>query len=272
MTEDWKMSDVRGNALRGRPKHAIHASIGTFLVVMAFAAATSAEEITTSSSGEGQAVQLFRALKKSANWQLVGKTRLKFRTYHPQGMVKIGKFFFLSSVEIIERTKKFDRPEEGYDRTPGKGVGHLFKFGKDGGLISSVTLGEGIVYHPGGIDYDGRWLWVPVAEYRPNSSSIIYRVDPETMQATEIFRFRDHIGGVVHNIENNTLHGVSWGSRRFYTWDLDETLDLRDPSIPADKLRRVNGNYYVDYQDCQYLRHSYMLCGGVIPSLIDQNP
>ena len=32
------------------------------------------------------------------------------------------------------------------------------------------------MYHPGGIDYDGRHIWVPVAEYRPNSRSIIYRV------------------------------------------------------------------------------------------------
>jgi hypothetical protein len=26
---------------------------------------------------------------------------------------------------------------------------------------------------------------VPVAEYRPNSASLVYRVDPETMEATE---------------------------------------------------------------------------------------
>ena len=132
-------------------------------------------------------------------------------------MVKIGDFFYLSSVEIIEAPDKFGQSVEGYDRTPGKGVGHLFKFDEDGKLLSSVTLGEGIVYHPGGIDYDGRWLWVSVAEYRPDSLSIIYRVDPETMRATEVFRFSDHIGGIVRNTENNTLHGVSWGSRRLYT-------------------------------------------------------
>ena len=47
------------------------------------------------------------------------------------------------------------------------------------------------MYHPGGIDYDGDDIWVPVAEYRPNSRSIVYRVDPETMKATEVFRFAD---------------------------------------------------------------------------------
>jgi hypothetical protein len=52
-----------------------------------------------------------------------------------------------------------------------------------------------------------------VAEYRPNSQSIIYRVDPETMKAEEMFRFKDHIGGLVRDTEDNSLHGVSWGSR-----------------------------------------------------------
>ena len=77
------------------------------------------------------------------------------------------------------------------------------------------------MYHPGGIDYDGKSIWVPVAEYRPNSRAIIYRVDPQAMKATEVFRYGDHIGGIVHNTDDKTLHGVSWGSRRFYSWTLD---------------------------------------------------
>ena len=38
------------------------------------------------------------------------------------------------------------------------------------------------MYHPGGIDYDGEYIWGPVAEYRPNSESIIYKVDAETLK------------------------------------------------------------------------------------------
>jgi hypothetical protein len=97
----------------------------------------------------------------------------------------------------------------------------LFKLDMKGNLITDLTLGEGSIYHPGGIDYDGKSIWVPAAEYRPNSRAIIYRVDPVAMKATEVFRYGDHIGGLVHNTENKTLHGVSWGSRRFYTWTLD---------------------------------------------------
>ena len=67
------------------------------------------------------------------------------------------------------------------------------------------------MYHPGGIDYDGENIWVPVGEYRRDSRSIIYRVDPATMKATEVFRFADHIGAIVHNTDDHTLHGVELG-------------------------------------------------------------
>ena len=102
-----------------------------------------------------------------------------------------------SSIKIP--TKRYLELREGYDRDIGQGVGHLFKVDAKGNLVADVTLGEGSMYHPGGIDYDGRHIWVPVAEYRPNSRSIIYRVDPKTMAATEVLRFGDHIGGIVHN-------------------------------------------------------------------------
>ena len=103
----------------------------------------------------------------------------------------------MSSVEIIEGTTKYEQPVDGYDRTPGKGKGHLFVFNDQGELLKDIELGEGNMYHPGGIDYDGKYIWVPVAEYRPNSDSIIYKVNPETMETEEAFRVNDHIGGIV---------------------------------------------------------------------------
>ena len=128
------------------------------------------------------------------------------------------------AVRVVRRHQDADQAlsrscTDGYDRDTGEGVGHLFKLDLKGNLITDLTLGEGSIYHPGGIDYDGKWIWVPAAEYRPNSRAIIYRVDPAAMKATEVFRYGDHIGGLVHNTENKTLHGVSWGSRRFYTLD-----------------------------------------------------
>lgn len=186
-----------------------------------------------------------------------------FRTHHPQGMVKIGDTLFVSSVEIKPRTRRFAQPIDGYDRDAGDGIGHLFKMGMNGNLIATVPLGEGTVYHPGGIDYDGRHIWVPVAEYRPNSRSIVYRVDPATMKATEVFRFADHLGALVRNTDDNTLHGVSWGSRRFYRWTLDAAGSVTNAGVAPGKLRTVNPSHYVDYQDCRYAGARTMLCTGV---------
>ena len=162
-----------------------------------------------------------KKLTRDSSWKLVAAVPMSFRTHHPQGMVKIGDRLIVSSVEIRVPTKGLTQIVDGYDRDAGEGVGHLFKIDMAGSLIADLRLGNGTIYHPGGIDYDGTNIWVPVAEYRPNSQSIIYRVDPETMTATEMIRFADHIGAIVHNTDDHTLHGVSWGSRRFYRWTLD---------------------------------------------------
>jgi hypothetical protein len=202
-------------------------------------------------------------LTRDSAWQLVASVPIAFPTFHPQGLVKIGDTFFVSSVEIRVPTRRFAQPVDGYDRDAGEGVGHVFKIDGAGKLIADLKVGEGAAYHPGGIDYDGRSIWVPVAEYRPNSRSVIYRVDPETMAAAEIFRFADHIGAIVHNTDANTLHGVSWGSRRFYRWTLDKDGHVTNADVQPEKLRTLNTSHYVDYQDCKYAGAHRMLCTGV---------
>ena len=203
-------------------------------------------------------IDTFLDFNKGSQWDLVSSEQLDFTTFHPQGMIRVGDNFFLSSVEIIEPTERYETPQDGMDRTAGVGNGHLFVINMDGELQDSIELADGDIYHPGGIDYDGEYVWVPVAEYRPDSNSIVYRVDPETLEATEVLRFPDHIGGVVHDTDTNTLHAVSWGSRRLYSWQLDENLNVVDEA--AEPVLNKQG--YVDYQDCQYVGDSKMLCSG----------
>jgi len=204
-----------------------------------------------------------KMLTRGTQWKQVAAVPLDFDTQHPQGMVKIGDDFYVSSVEIKTATKRFPQPVDGYDRDTGEGAGHLFKFSAAGKLLADLPLGEGSVYHPGGIDYDGTSIWVPVAEYRPNSRSIVYRVDPATMKATEVFRYGDHVGGIVHNTDDRTLHGVSWGSRRFYRFTLDDQGRVTNAAVPAAELRKPNRSGYIDYQDCKYLGRREMLCSGL---------
>jgi len=181
-------------------------------------------------------------LTRESIWKPAGSIPVQFRTWHPQGLVRIADAFFVSSVEVRSRER-------------GDGVGHLFKIDKTGRLLADLILGDGPIFHPGGIDYDGTNIWVPTAEYRPDSRSIVYRVDPGSMKATEVFRFADHLGAIVHDTSDETLHAVSWGSRRLYAWKVGNER--------AAPVRTTNQSHYVDYQDCKYVGGQRMLCTGV---------
>ena len=199
-------------------------------------------------------------LSRSTSWRLVGAVKVPFDTQHPQGFARVGESLFVSSVEITVPTKRYDQPRDGIDRDTGQGIGHLFKLDARGRQIGHAILGKGSIYHPGGIDYDGRWLWVPVAEYRPNSRSSLYRVNPETLEAVAVGRVDDHIGALMHDTDHDTLHGVNWGSRRFYSWRLDGESRLDAAAAP---MRTFNPEHYLDYQDCAYLPVGRAVCTGI---------
>ena len=195
----------------------------------------------------------FQHLDRNTNWKLASKIKFNFPTYHTEGLAVTPNRLFLSAVQIVEPTKKYPTPVNGYDRTPGKGIGHLFVTDRAGNLQKDLTFADGDVYHPGGIDFDGQNIWLPVAQYRPNSSAAIYRVDAQTLSVTKEFTFGDHIGGIVFDRQTKHLIGNNWGSRRFYEWSTDgKQITSWD-----------NRSYLIDYQDCQYVVERKMLCGGV---------
>ncbi len=202
---------------------------------------------------QAQLIEKVKKLTPNTVWTQISSVQLKFPTYHPQGMVKVGDYYFMSSVEVIQK------PING---GTGEGKGHLFKFDGNGNLITKITLGEGSIYHPGGIDFDGKFIWIPVAEYRPNSQSIIYKVDAQTLQITEVLRAKDHIGAIVYDAENKKIHGASWGSRNFYEWELKSSNKHLQANIIHENIRVKNPSFYIDYQDCHYLGQHQMLCSG----------
>jgi hypothetical protein len=242
-------------------------------VAMGASSSTSASH-ATSAVGSGAAAQADQAAADSATAQLLAKlTRgtpwtqtaavaLRFDTFHPQGMVRVGDHYFMTAVQILQPTTPCNPPCDGYDRTPGAGIGHLFEFDAAGNLLHDLHLAQGNAYHPGGIDYDGRYLWVPLAEYRPRSHAIIYRVDPTRLVATEAFQVNDHIGAIVHDLANQRLIGANWGSRTFYVWNLR-----------GKRLRAVNNpEQFIDYQDCHYLPRGKAVCGGVANITVGTTP
>src|SRR5262250_1453505 len=145
-------------------------------IISAFAMLVSAAAMPRAFAHGSVVAERVMKLTRASSWTLTSTVPIAFRTFHPQGMVKIGDSLFVSSVEVQEAAER--RPSDGERIGPGKGVGHLIKHDRSGRLLADLHLGEGAIYHPGGIDFDGASIWVPVAEYRPDSRSIVYRVDP----------------------------------------------------------------------------------------------
>jgi Family of unknown function (DUF6454) len=213
---------------------------------------------------DNETTKLFRLMGKNAIWTHVGTVEMGWQTFHTQGLVKVGETFYVSAVEVIEATVRNGTVTDALydfsiDRSTGMGRGWLFKFDAMGHLLGQIELTDGAKYHPGGIDYDGKYIWVTVAEYRPNSRSNIFRVDPDTLASELVFAEADHIGGIVHNAHRGTLHGVSWGSRRLYRW----RVPPNGGSGVVSSRWVPNPQFYIDYQDCHYQGVEYMLCGGV---------
>ena len=234
-----------------------------FGVGLALAASLSSISLAGSSTGpqtDPRIAARFAGLSRDTRWTPTAAIKVGFKTFHPQGMVRIGETFFVSSVEVRTPPKRLSPPSDGHDRDTGAGVGHLFKIDAQGRLLADLILGEGSIYHPGGIDFDGRSIWVPVAEYRPDSRSIVYRVDPATMTAKAAFRFDDHLGGVAFDRDHGRLHAVSWGSRRFYTWRVGPNGRVQDGARPK---AAPNPSHYIDYQDCHFVGAGRMLCSGL---------
>lgn len=235
--------------------------IATLLLVSAIAACASAPPAPQHHAGSALA-EAFQRLDRTSTWRLAAQIPAPFDTHHPQGMVRIGGDVFVSSVEIITPTRRYPAPVDGMDRDAGEGRAHLFRMGPDGALKADLVLGEGAIYHPGGIDFDGRHIWVTVAEYRPDSRSILYRVDPQTMTATEVARLDDHIGGVAWDSATNTLVGVSWGARRLYRWPLQPDGTISQADIDAPAAGRAT-SHYIAWQDCHGAGPGRMLCTGL---------
>jgi len=187
-------------------------------------------------------------LNRQTHWELARRVPLTFPTHHPQGLTFAGEHIFLSSVQVLEQPRPM--PDQ---RTPGRGSGHIFVLDRHGKLLRDILLGEGDMYHPGGIDFDGQKIWVSAAEYRGNSNSIVLTIDPMSFEVSEKFRVPDHIGWVVSDPVNGVVHGGSWGSRRFYTWSKDgRELD-----------RWENPSSFIDYQDGQFAGAGQVICNGI---------
>jgi hypothetical protein len=164
--------------------------------------------------------------------EFIDTVPLRFDTYHVQGLEITKQFYFVTSVDTEHRR------------------GWLFKVDRQNtGLISKKELTNAAFIHPGGIQFDGRYLWVPNAEYKRESRTIIYGIDPDSLTIRKSFSVEDHIGAVASDGKNH-LYGVNWDALCFYTWDLN-----------GYQTNKVDSPTSIAYQDIKYFEGK-LLCSG----------
>ena len=120
--------------------------------------------------------------------------------HHVQGIDVEAEFVWVSSVDRVQKK------------------GFLYRLNRHTGkLINMVEVQDGDKFHPGGITLDGENLWVPVAEYRRNSTSVIQLRDKRTLRLLRQFEVSDHIGCIAAS--KNRLYGGNWDTLEIYEWD-----------------------------------------------------
>ncbi|MEP7203206.1 MAG: DUF6454 family protein [Ilumatobacteraceae bacterium] len=174
------------------------------------------------------------SISRMTTWTLVDEMPLRFDVHHPQGMARVGSTWWISTVDVSTRR------------------GLIMAADCHGNLLEEAPIGDSWRYHPGGMDFDGSAFWVACAEYVPDSTTTVFRMQPGEAPH-RAFDVDDHVGAIARCGVDGDIVGWSWGSRRFYRWSVDgQLLDAR-----------TNPGFFVDHQDCQWLEGGHLLCGGV---------
>lgn len=130
---------------------------------------------------------------------------LEGETHHVQGLVVDGGRVYLTSVDAAARK------------------GFLFEYElATGRRLRAVEVQTASMIHPGGMDDDGDSLWIPVAEYRPGSRSVIQRRSKATLELLGAFEVTDHIGALAVLPEGLLL--ANWDARQFYLYTREGKL------------------------------------------------
>jgi hypothetical protein len=158
---------------------------------------------------------------------------LKGMVYHAQGIDVGEQSVWITSVD-----------------TPNQ-KGYLHEFSSSGEWRRSIEIQDGIRFHPGGIASDDSSLWVPIADYRAHSTSVVQRRNKRTLEIEYAFDVPDHIGCIA--VTPEYLIGGNWDSKDFYVWDHKGRL-----------LRKVSSGTQIAYQDMKYDK-GFLVASGLRP-------
>lgn len=164
--------------------------------------------------------------------RLVGTTRLDGELFHVQGLELEATRVWVTSIDRRSRKAYLHQ----FDRASGK-------------FLRRIELTDGKRYHPGGISISGRSLWVPVAEMRPRSSTVLMEIDTQSLQVLRRIEVSDHLGCVA--VSGGMLVAGNWDSRQFHI------IDLADPG----KLKTVDNPSRTAFQDIKFVGDQLVAAG-----------
>jgi len=162
---------------------------------------------------------------------------LKGEVFHVQGVDLDSRHIWVTSVDVANSK------------------GYLHQFDRaTGRFLRRLELTDGARYHPGGISLHGASIWVPVAEYRSNSSAVIEEIDMETLQLRRKIPVADHLGCVA--VSDQAIVAGNWGSQSLYVFD----------PRSGKQVRMVPNPSATNYQDMKF-DHGQLVAGGSLTPL-----
>jgi len=166
--------------------------------------------------------------------QLLDALALKGKLFHVQGVDLDGRHIWVTSVDI--------RRHRGY----------LHEFDRaTGALVRQLELTDGPRYHPGGFSIADHSIWVPVAEYRSSSTSVLEQIDTDSLQIRRKIRVNDHLGCVA--VSDHALIAGNWDSKQLYIIDPDD----------GGRVQKVRNPSATHYQDIKFI-DGQLVAGGVV--------
>lgn len=161
------------------------------------------------------------------NAQLMGSLRLDGELFHVQGVELESQRIWVTSVDRKHRKGYIHE----FDRTTGR-------------FLRRLELTDGARYHPGGISISGGSIWVPVAEMKRNSSTVLIEIDADSMQVRRRIPVADHLGCVAASA--SSLIAGNWDSKMLYIFDLTNAVPMR--VVPNPSSTRYQDMKLVDGQ------------------------
>lgn len=221
-------------------------SLRTFTASFATALLATFALSTANAQNLTEQAEAFESISSTAKWSLIGSVELPVDQLKPQGLTKVGDYFYVSGQR--------------------RNVSHLIKINSEGLVQKRITLEHTEQLENTAISFDGESLWLIASPVSPLAESVIYRIDPLELQAEVILQFSHPLDAIIHDSDSHRLHGLHWETGQQFSWEENQA------GYEADSATAISYNKRsTDYGDCQHLSTSRLLCSGLMTQMIDDN-